>query len=144
MSSRFHRVAGIVALAAMLAISSRGLAQSPMQSDDVEPELRVQQLENQLRQLTGQNEELQFRNRQLEEQIRQLQAGNPGASARPNAAAIAAAPPAGPPRQLQQQPGDEPQVAAPPPIVQEQPADQAPPGRRRGDAFDPNQNPNAP
>src|SRR5260370_25672375 len=65
MSSRFHRVARSAALAAMLAFSSQGFAQS----DDVDPELRVQQLENQLRQLTGQNEELQFRNRQLEDQI---------------------------------------------------------------------------
>lgn len=140
MSSRFHRVTGVVALAAMLAMSSRGLAQS----DDVDPELRVQQLENQLRQLTGQNEELQFRNRQLEEQIRQLQAGNPAPNARPNVAANAAAPPPGPPRQLQQQPGYDSQPPAPPPIVQEQPVDQVPSGRRRGDAFDPNQNPSAP
>src|SRR3954453_8439522 len=87
MSFRFHRVTRVVALAVMLAFASDGFAQSAMQSDDVDPELRVQQLENQLRQLTGQNEELQFRNRQLEEQIRQLQAGNPAANARPNVAA---------------------------------------------------------
>ena len=41
------------------------------------------------------------------------------------------------------QPG--PPIAAPAPIVQEQPQGQPPaPGRRRGDAFDPSQNPNAP
>ena len=34
--------------------------------------MRIQRLENQLRQLTGQNEELQYRNRQLEERLRQL------------------------------------------------------------------------
>jgi tol-pal system protein YbgF len=114
-----------------------------MQSDDVDPELRIQQLENQLRQLTGQNEELQFRNRQLEEQIRQLQAGNPAAAnARPNVAA-AGAPPPGPPRQLQQ-PGYDPQMAPSAPIVQEPAVAQAGQGRRRGDAFDPSQNPNAP
>src|SRR5438876_5349148 len=44
MSSRFHRVARAAGVAAMLAISSPGFAQS----DDVDPELRVQQLENQL------------------------------------------------------------------------------------------------
>ena len=33
--------------------------------------MRIQQLENRLRQITGQNEELQYRNRQLEEQLRQ-------------------------------------------------------------------------
>ena len=53
------------------------------QSDDVDPEMRVQQLENQLRQLTGQNEELQYRNRQLEERLKLLQGsaqGAPGAA----------------------------------------------------------------
>jgi tol-pal system protein YbgF len=43
------------------------------------------------------------------------------------------------------QPGYEPQIAAPAPIIQEPPG--VPPqaqGRRRGDAFDPSQNPNAP
>lgn len=144
MSSRFHRAARAVAVAAMLAPWSYSFAQSPMQSDDVDPELRVQQLENQLRQLTGQNEELQFRNRQLEEQIRQLQAGNPAAAnARPNVAAVASAPPP-PPLRQPQQPGYDPQMA-PAPIVQEPPAVvEAAPGRGRGDAFDPNQNPNAP
>jgi tol-pal system protein YbgF len=136
MSSRFHRVARAAALAAMLAFSSQGFAQS----DDVDPELRVQQLENQLRQLTGQNEELQFRNRQLEDQIRQLQAGNPAAaSPRPNVAAAA-----GPAPRQPQQPGYDPQAAAPAPIIQEPPVAQAGQGRRRGDAFDPGQNPNAP
>jgi tol-pal system protein YbgF len=144
MSSRSRIVARAVILAAMLALSSHGSAQSQAQSDDVDPELRVQQLENQLRQLTGQNEELQFRNRQLEEQIRQLQAGNPAAAnVRPNVAAAAVAPPPGPPPRQPPQPGYDPQVGEPPPIVQEQPIAQAP-GRRRSDAFDPGQNPNAP
>ena len=114
-----------------------------MQSDDVDPELRVQQLENQLRQVTGQNEELQFRVRQLEEQIRQLQAGNPAAAnARPNVAVVAAAPPP-PPLRQPQQPGYDPQIASAP-IVQEPAVVEAAPGRGRGDAFDPSQNPSAP
>jgi tol-pal system protein YbgF len=143
MSSRSRIVARVVILAAMLALSSRGFAQSQAQSDDVDPELRVQQLENQLRQLTGQNEELQFRNRQLEEQIRQLQAGNPAAAnVRPNVAA--AAPPPGPAPRQPQQPGYDPQMAAPAPIVQDPAVAEAGQGRRRGDAFDPSQNPNAP
>ena len=123
-----------VAVAALIALSSPALAQM---GGDIDPEIRVQQLENQLRTLTGQNEELQFRNRRLEEQLRQLQgAAGPGAAAAPN---VAAATPAAPLRQPQydQQP--------PAPIVQEQVV--APPvqqGRRRGDAFDPSQNPAAP
>ena len=106
-----------------------------------------------MRQLTGQNEELQYRNRQLEERLRLLQGGAqaaPGgqpAVAQPN---VAAAPPVQPGpayRQPPAQPGYDPQIAAPAPIVQEPPG--APPGapaqgRRRGDAFDPSQNPNAP
>ncbi len=144
MSSRFHMVARAVALSAMLVLSSHAFAQSLAQSDDVDPEMRVQQLENQLRQVTGQNEELQFRNRQLEEQIRQLQAGGPAAAnARPNAGLAPAAPP-GPVARQPQQPGYDPQIAAPAPIVPEPPVAQAGQGRRRGDAFDPSQNPNAP
>ncbi|RZI38728.1 tol-pal system protein YbgF, partial [Herbaspirillum sp. HC18] len=49
------------------------------------------------------------------------------------------------PQQQAVQPNyEQPQIAAPAPIVQEQPAPGAPGTRRRGDAFDPNQNPNAP
>src|SRR4030081_3250345 len=133
MSSRFHMVASAAALSAILAFSSHGFAQSAAQSDDVDPEMRVQQLENQLRQVTGQNEELQFRNRQLEEQIRQLQAGNPAAAPpRPNIAAAAPLEPRPPPRQPQQQPAYDPQVATPAPIVQEPPPAPAGQGRRRG------------
>src|SRR5258708_14959457 len=87
MSSRLHKFARAGALCAMLAFSSHAWAQTVAPSDDVDPEIRIQQLENQLRQLTGRNEELQYRNRQLEDQIRQLQAGAPPtAPARPNVA----------------------------------------------------------
>jgi tol-pal system protein YbgF len=119
----------------MLALSSQAWAQS----DDVDPETRIQQLENQLRQLTGQNEELQYRNRQLEDRLKLLPggaqaapAGQPGAI-QPGVAAAAPNPAVRPP-------GYDQQIAAPAPIVAEPPA----PGRRRGDAFDPGQNPNAP
>jgi tol-pal system protein YbgF len=133
----------------MLALSSHAFAQS-----DGDPEMRIQQLENQLRQLTGQNEELQYRNRQLEDRLRLLQGGvqaAPGgqpAAAQPN---IAAAPPMQPNpayRQPPAQPGYDQQIAAPAPIVQEpqgvSPGVPQAQGRRRGDAFDPGQSPNAP
>src|SRR5882762_9047977 len=71
MSSRFHRIARAAAMSAMLALSSQGFAQS----DGVDPEMRIQQLENQLRQLTGQNEELQYRNRQLEDRSEERRVG---------------------------------------------------------------------
>jgi tol-pal system protein YbgF len=141
MSSRFHQVTCAAAFAAMLALSSQAFAQS----DDVDPELRIQRLEDQLRQLTGQNEELQYRNRQLEDRLKLLQSGAQGApagqptGAQPNVAALPPVQPNPPPRQPQA--GYESQIAAPAPIVQEPPPA---PGRRRGDAFDPGQNPNAP
>src|SRR5712672_1426658 len=151
MSSRFHGITRGAAMAAMLALGSHAFAQS----EDVDPEMRIQQLENQLRQLTGQNEELQYRNRQLEDRLRSLQGGAPGAPVGQPAVAqpgIAAAPPMQPApvyRQPQAQPGYDPQIAvAPAPIVQEPSgAPQGVPlvqGRRRGDAFDPSQSPNAP
>jgi tol-pal system protein YbgF len=133
MSSRFHLFTRAAAVAAMLALAS----QAGAQSDDADPEMRIQQLENQLRTLTGQNEELQYRNRQLEDRLRMLQGGAqaaPGgqpAAIQPNVAAL---PPAQP----------NPQIAAPAPIVAEPAGVPPSPGRRRGDAFDPNQNPNAP
>jgi len=146
MSSRIHQIAFAAALSAMLALSSQATAQS----GDPDPELRIQQLENQLRQLTGQNEELQYRNRQLEDRLKLLQGGAqtaPGGQppvAQPGIAAAPPAQPGPPPRQPPVQPGYNPQIAAPAPIVAEPQG--APPaqGRRRGDAFDPNQAPNAP
>jgi tol-pal system protein YbgF len=146
MSSRFHHVTRTAALFATLALCSQVSAQS----FDVDPETRIQQLENQLRQLTGQNEELQYRNRQLEDRLRMLQGGaqaTPGgqpAVAQPSVAALPPAQPNPAYRQPQAQPGYAPQIAAPAPIMQESQEALPTPGRRRGDAFDPNQNPNAP
>ena len=113
--------------------------------------MRIQQLENQLRQLTGQNEELQYRNRQLEDRLKLLQGGAqgaPGGQAPPSASPTS-------PRWLRRSPvrptgshrssrDTSQQIAAPAPIVQEPEGVPPAPGRRRGDAFDPNQNPNAP
>jgi tol-pal system protein YbgF len=159
MSSRFQQLIGAVAVVALIALSSQALAQS----DDSDPELRIQKLEEQLRQLTGQNEELQYRNRQLEDRLRQLQGGVQPAPGAPPAAqpSVAAAPPvrleptyrqprSQPGYPPQSQPGYppqpqggyvQPQIASPAPIVQEAPPA---PGQRRGDAFDPSRNPNAP
>jgi tol-pal system protein YbgF len=146
MSLRLHRIASVGAMIAVLGLCSQASAQS----DDAE--MRIQQLENRLRQLTGQNEELNYRNRQLEERLRMLQGGAqaaPGgqpAASQPNAVqpSIAAAPSLQPGPAYRQPANEQPQIASPAPIIQE-PAG-APPvqGRRRGDAFDPSQNPNAP
>jgi len=147
MSSIVSMLARVAAVAATLLLSSHAFAQS---DTDADPEMQVQQLQERLRTLTGRNEELQHRNQILEEQLRQLQAGGPPAASRPN---VAAAPPVQlnsgyqqpQPGYQQPQPGYQQQPyerrEGPAPIVQEQAV--AAPGRR-GDAFDPSQNPNAP
>ena len=136
----------LLVIAAPLAVPTTLYAQQ----DNEDPEMRIEQLEAKLRQITGQNEELQYRNRQLEEQIRQLQAGQGGR------ASVAVAPQA-PPQQpypaqpTYQQPGPQAAPAYPQGSMQQsQPVEQAriqtgpPAGRGRGDAFDPSANPNAP
>jgi tol-pal system protein YbgF len=157
MSSRSHRVTRgltrVLALAALLAVGWQALPLRALaQSDDGDPEMRIEQLENQLRQLTGQNEELTHQNQLLQERLRMLPGG---AQAAPVGQAAVGQPPVGqlpvaqpnvatlPPPQPnpayppQPQPGYGQQTAAPAPI-------QEPAGGRRGDAFDPSQNPNAP
>src|SRR5258708_4191379 len=141
MSSRFHQITRAAALSAMLALSSQALSSRAMaQSDDADPEMRI-------RQLAGQNEELQYRNRQLEERLRQLQGGAqaaPGQVPGVVQPSVAAAPPVQP-NPAYRQPGyDQQQIAAPAPIMQEPQGVPPAQGRRRGDAFDPNQNPSAP
>jgi TolA-binding protein len=81
--------------------------------------VRIDRLENQIRQLTGQIEQMQYRNQQLEAALNELRSGEPGSSRGGSRL------PAGPPG------------AAPP----NQPSL---PGGRRSDAFDPAENPAAP
>ncbi|HWM45903.1 MAG TPA: tol-pal system protein YbgF [Xanthobacteraceae bacterium] len=92
--------------------------------------VRIDQLERQIRQLTGAVEQLQFRNQQLEQQLHRIEdetgrgpapgvgaraaPARPGAISPPAAAIVPAAPPG------------------------------AAPGGHRGDAFDPSRNPTAP
>jgi tol-pal system protein YbgF len=85
---------------------------------------RLDRLEAQIRQLTGAIEQLQYRNQQLELQLQRMRSGE-GAVRVPLA-----------PQQGQIQPQAQPPVQSPP----------APPpgGGRRGEVFDPAQNPNAP
>ena len=135
MSFRFH-----ILLCATLAFVPLCLPASAFaQSGDLDPEIRIERLENQLRTLTGQNEELQFRNRQLEEQLKALQSGAPNQASGQQQGLQAAPRSAGPNVVVAPQSIVNPSVAATPPIVTAPAA-----GGRRGDAFDPNQNPNAP
>src|SRR3978361_198347 len=71
MSPRFLNAAGAAAIAAMLVLSSQAFAQS----DDPDSEMRIQRLENQLRQLTGQKEEPQNPNRESQQPLGPAQDG---------------------------------------------------------------------
>jgi tol-pal system protein YbgF len=114
------------------------------QSSDADLFVRMERLENQIRQLTGTIEQLQFRNQQLEQQLRRSQedieyrfqelgGGKPGGGARPRASQPPPPPPsAAPPgrRSDAMDPRDDAGPAGPP--------------RRRADVFDPREEPNAP
>jgi tol-pal system protein YbgF len=95
--------------------------QGTMAQGPGEMSMRIDRLEAQIRQLTGAIEQLQYRNQQVEGQLQRMQGGG-GAPAR--------APAAQPQVQPQMQP---PPASSPPPG-----------GGRRGEVFDPAQNPNAP
>ncbi len=132
----------VVTLAFLTALVSAGPAAAQMSASDVV--VRLEQIEQQLRLLTGQIEQLQFRNQQLEQQLQRAQ----------GAAAPQAQPqyPSQPPYQSQsaapQQPGAPMQAApaqraAAPVSADPSPIRPVSPGRR-SDAFDPNANPSAP
>jgi tol-pal system protein YbgF len=101
--------------------SERVSAERTAQAGGTDLVLRLDRLENQIRQLTGVIEQLQYRNQQLESQLRRM-AEDGDARGAPR--------PVGPARP-QMVPGQQSPVAAPPAVS------------RRGDAFDPAQHPNA-
>jgi tol-pal system protein YbgF len=162
MSVRFPKVARpgfapsgtsriIVALAAV-AISSQAIAQQYDDSGD--PTMQIQKLEDRLRRLTGQNEELQHRNQLLEQQLRQLQGGAvTPAGAPPQAAAMPSTAAPNQPYGQTQQPTSYERPPVQPSYGQgaydqgyrQRPAPVQPPETaNNGDAFDPARNPNAP
>lgn len=116
---------------------SRGEPSRGQQADiTAEQAVRINQLESQIRQLTGTIEQLQFRNQQLEQEIARANGGVPPAG--PSAAVRPMPGPSGP---MNASPTSAPPIAAPQvaaPIAQ-------PPATsgRRADVFDPTQNPNA-
>ena len=115
--------------AALAAVWLALLSPADAQMSEADLVVRIERLENQIRQLTGTIEQLQYRNQQLEEQLRRAQPADAraaGPSPRP------LPPPAS--------------ASAQPPVTTAPAAeDGAPPAPgRRGDAFDPSQNPNAP
>lgn len=114
-----------------LALSSAALGMlGPAFAQDSDTAVRLDQLEHQMRQLTGTIEQLQFRNQQLEQALRQMQADYELRFQQLGSKAAAPAGQARPSAAMQQQ------ASVPPP--------QANVAGRRSDAFDPTQNPNAP
>jgi len=108
------------------------------QDDAAELSVRIERMESQIRQMTGTIEELQYKNQQLEQQLRAMQGGS-GVSVsnlRPQGVAPSPGLTQG---SINQPPSAQPQSNLPP--VSQQPPSQ--PGRR-GDAFDPSAQPNAP
>jgi tol-pal system protein YbgF len=104
--------------------------------------VRLDRLESQIRQLTGAIEQLQYRNQQLEGQLRRMQQD---AEYRVPEGAARGAPPARPPAPAQPiyPQATQPQATQPQATQPYSPSPAAP-GSRRGDAFDPSVNPNAP
>jgi tol-pal system protein YbgF len=106
--------------------------------------VRLDRLENHVRQLTGLVEQLQYRNQQLEQQLRRMQEEGDGGRptgrppARPQAGPPAVQPPPGPPAQPQRRSDVFEPADGPPPAGAPRPM------QRRGDVFDPNENPDAP
>ena len=94
---------------------------------------RIDRLEAAIRVLTGTVEQLQYRNQQLEQQVQRLQPQEAEGGARTSSTP--------PPRSTAQ-------LAPPPPAsmppATTPPAEAGPPSNRRGDAFDPSNNPSAP
>jgi tol-pal system protein YbgF len=136
---------GFVALAAFGYLALFGAPTALAQASASDVMIRLDQLESQMRQLTGTIEQLQYRNQQLEQALRRMQEdtelrfqqlGGKGAPTvgpvRSSPPAVAAAEPA--PVQPSQVPVQQPSAPVQQPGV---------PGRR-SDAFDPTQNPNAP
>jgi tol-pal system protein YbgF len=107
---------------------TRGEPARGQQADvTAEQAVRINQLENQIRQLTGTIEQLQFRNQQLEQELGRASGGVPVAAPPPAAGPIPGAAAA---------PMAVPQSGAP--IAQSSST-----SGRRSDVFDPTQNPNA-
>ena len=152
-----------------VAVFSTALGAVSVRAQDSPTDLvmRIDHLEATIRNLTGNIEQLQYRNQQLELQVQRLQAelqgGAPAAAApppRPTAQysppaavapqAVAPAPhaalPASPRPQYSPPPAGPPPAIAAVPIAPPAVIEAAPPPSttRRGDAFDPSANPNAP
>jgi len=139
----------VVAFAAMFAaMLCAGTARAQVSAAELIT--RIDRLEAAIRELTGTVEQLQYRNQQLEQQVQRLQqdaqgrtdevAGRGGSRPPPAPSRPGPGAPYAPPAPL---PPAAPVIAAAP-QVPPAPVEPQPPSNRRGDAFDPTINPNAP
>jgi tol-pal system protein YbgF len=140
---------GILALAVFSNLTLFGAATAFAQTSASDVTVRLDQLESQMRQLTGTVEQLQYRNQQLEQALRRMQEGQQlggtgapsTASSRPSSPTMAsAAPPPAPQPVTGEAPGGPSTQQPGAPLDLSTVASTG----RRSDAFDPTQNPNAP
>ena len=125
------------------AIPTRAFAQA----GPAELVVRIDRLENQIRQLTGQIEQMQYRNQQLEAALRRLQDDNSGprnVTAPPGAVPPNQAGAPGGRRSDAFEPAESPNAPGAPRVLGSVPPQPPPLMSRRSDAFDPMDNPNAP
>lgn len=135
----------IFPLALLIPLAFVQPAAAQMSGSDVV--VRLEQIEQQLRMLTGQLEQLQYRNQQLEQQLQRMQGGQqavPQQQQQSQAQPYPQQQPVSGPSSMQ--PRSLPPVASAAPVSNDpSPIRPLPPmGGRRGDSFDPNANPNAP
>jgi tol-pal system protein YbgF len=143
----------VLALGASLILAAPTVARA--QAGPADLLYRIERLENQIRQMTGDIEQLQYRNQQLEAALNEMRYQDPGRGG----GRVATAPPTQPgapgmspgrrgdafdPAENPNAPGSPRGLGAAP--VQPAPAagTSGPGGRRGGDAFDPSENPYAP
>src|SRR5580704_9559939 len=118
----------VLALAALACATLGAASPACAQASASDLTIRLDQLENQMRQLTGTIEQLQYRNQQLEQALRRMQEDSEFRFQQ-----LGKGPPAS-----QVRPANAAPLQSPAPVAQP-----SVPGRR-SDAFDPGQNPNAP
>ena len=118
----------VLALAALTCAALGAASPAYAQASASDLTIRLDQLENQMRQLTGTIEQLQYRNQQLEQALRRMQEDSEFRFQQLGK---------GPPTS-QVRPANAAPLQSPAPVAQP-----SVPGRR-SDAFDPGQNPNAP
>jgi tol-pal system protein YbgF len=129
----------IVVLAVLAALSPFGVRPVAAQVSASDMVMRLEALENQIRQLTGQVEQLQYRNQQLERQLQATLPQDPAASG-------SVRPQGQPQPTYQPSAAPQPQRQAAPPAQEPSPIRPVAPGMpgRRSDVYDPSADPNAP